>query len=54
MPGQKVPGRLRDAVIPTVPTVCEDEVKAAAPADTSEQESEAEAAVRRMVEAAYT
>jgi hypothetical protein len=52
--GRKVSGRLRDGVIPMVPTVRADENKAATPADTSEQESEAEAAVRRMVEAAYT
>ncbi len=54
MPGRNAPGRLRDAAIPAVPTVRAEEEKAAAPADTYEQESEAEAAVRRMVEAAYT
>jgi hypothetical protein len=37
-----------------VQTVCAEDAKAAASAGTSEQESEVEAAVRRMVEAAYT
>jgi hypothetical protein len=53
MSGRKVPSRLRDAAIPTVPTVRADEEQAAAHA-SPEQETEAEAAVRRMVEAAYT
>jgi hypothetical protein len=51
-PGRNGPKRLRDTAIPAVPTVrTEPEL---APPATSEQESEAEAAVRRMVEAAYT
>ena len=53
-PGRKVSSRLRDAAIPAVPTVRAEENKPAAPSDSPEQETEAEAAVRRMVEAAYT
>ncbi len=53
-PGRKMHARLRDAAIPAVPTIRAEDKKAAAPPDSAEQESEAEAAVRRMVEAAYT
>ena len=54
MAGRRMRGRLRDVAIPPVPTVRKDEAKTAAPTATPEQESEADAAVRRMVEAAYT
>jgi hypothetical protein len=51
---RKLPPRLRNVEIPAVPTVQPDGNKAVAPTDLPEQETEAEAAVRRMVEAAYT
>ncbi len=54
VPRRMATGRLRDAAIPAVPTVRSEEDKTATPADTSDHETEAEAAVRRMVEAAYT
>ncbi len=54
VPRRTATGRLRDAAIPAVPTVRPEEDKTAAPAATSDHETEAEAAVRRMVEAAYT
>ncbi len=54
MAGRRMRSRLRDAALPAVPTVRADEDKATAPTATPEPESEADAAVRRMVEAAYT
>jgi hypothetical protein len=51
---RKLPARLRDAEILEVPTVRAEKNKATVPTDPPEQETEAEAAVRRMVEAAYT